>query len=70
MHTAQITTAPADRLLHHREVYGLLSLKCRTGNTARAYAARGLIRAVKLNERTFRYSEASVLALVAGKVAA
>ncbi len=62
-------TAPGDRLLTFREVNTLLGMKCRTGHTARAYAARGLIRAVRLNERVMRYSEASVRALVAGRTA-
>jgi predicted DNA-binding transcriptional regulator AlpA len=60
-------SAPADRLITFREVNSLLGLACKTGHTARAYAARGLIRAVRINERVVRFSEASVHALVAGK---
>ena len=64
------TTAPADRLLHYSEVHALLGSNCKTGHTARALAARGQIRAVRLGARTTRYSEASVLALIAGKASA
>lgn len=60
-------TTEADRLLDFRAVHALIGSKCRTGHTARALAARGQIRSVRLNERVIRYSEKSVLALVAGK---
>lgn len=56
-----------DRLLTFREVNALLGLHCRTAHTVRGYAARGLIRAVRLNGRMVRYSQASVLALIAGQ---
>lgn len=65
--STESTTAPADRLLTFREVGALLGFSCRTGHTARAYAARGQIRAVRLNERVIRYSEASVRELIAGR---
>lgn len=64
------TPAPADRLLTFREVNALLGMTCKTAHTARAFAARGLLRAVRINCRVVRYSEASVRALVAGRVAA
>ncbi len=63
-------TAQPDRLLAFHEVHALTGSTCKTGAYARQLAARGLIKCVRLNERTLRYSEASVLALVAGKVAA
>jgi hypothetical protein len=56
-----------DRLLHYSGVNHLIDSKCKTGHTARSLAARGLIRGVRLNERVIRYSEASVLALIAGR---
>ena len=63
-------SAKSDRLICFREVHALVGSACKTGHTARSLAARGLIRAVRINERVVRYSEHSVLALVAGKVAA
>jgi len=62
------TTGP-DKLVHHRRVYELIGSSCKNGATARSLANRGLIRAVKINGRVIRYSEASVFALVAGRVA-
>lgn len=59
-------TANADRLLTAQETTALLGLKCRTAHTALNYARRGLIRAVRLNARTVRFSEASVRQLIAG----
>ncbi len=56
-----------DRLVDFRRVYELLGLRCRTGHTARALAARGVIRSVRINARVLRYNEASVRAVVAGK---
>jgi hypothetical protein len=61
--------APADRLIDFRSVGELLGLRCKTGHTARALAARGQIRAVRINGRVIRYSEASVHALIAGRAA-
>lgn len=61
-----VPPAAADRLLHYRQVNELIGSTCKTGHTARALAARGLIRAVKFNARVTRYSESSVLALIAG----
>ena len=58
--------SPTDRLIHFREVHALIGSACKTGHTARALAARGQIRAVRLNERVVRYSENSVRELVAG----
>lgn len=63
-------TARPDRLLAFRDVHALTGSTCKTGAYARQLAARGLIRQVRLNERTLRYSEASVLALIRGDVAA
>ena len=57
-----------DRLIDFREVGQLLGLRCQTSHSARAYAARGQIRAVYINDRTIRYSANSVLDLVAGRV--
>ena len=69
--TAKNTSpAVADCLLDFRAVHALIGSKCKTGHTARSLAARGLIRAVRLNERVVRYGQNSVLALVAGKVSA
>lgn len=59
-----------DRLVDFRRVGELLGLRCKTGSTARALAARGQIRAVYLNSRVVRYSESSVLDLINGKAGA
>jgi hypothetical protein len=61
---------PADKLIGFREVNDLLGMECKTGHTARAFAARGQIRAVRVNSRVVRYSLSSVLELVAGREAA
>lgn len=61
-------TAQTDRLLNFRQVAALTGSACKTGHHARALAARGQIRAVRINERVIRYSEQSVLALIAGRV--
>lgn len=68
--TEFINATSADRLICFREVHALLGMKCKTGHTARALAARGQIRAVRINERVVRYSEKSVRELIAGKVSA
>jgi hypothetical protein len=60
-------TARIDKAVDFRRVNELTASKCKTGHYARALAARGQIRPIKLNSRTIRYSEASVLALIAGK---
>ncbi len=62
------TTAPADRLLTFRQVGERIGLACKTSHTARALAARGQLVAVRINERVVRFTESSVLALVAGRV--
>ena len=62
-------TPSSDRLIDFRRVYELLGLKCRTGHTARSLAKRGKIRAVYLNDRVIRYSEQSVMNLIAGTTA-
>ncbi len=62
-------TAQADRLLPFIEVNRLIGSRCRTGHTARALMRKGLIVGRKLNERVIRYSENSVLALIAGRAA-
>ncbi|AKC83435.1 hypothetical protein IMCC26134_12875 [Verrucomicrobia bacterium IMCC26134] len=62
-------TAQADRLLTFRGVYELTGNACKTGHAALRLARAGKIRAVRINERVIRYSESSVRALVAGRVA-
>lgn len=62
--------AQADRLLAFRDVHALTGSTCKTGAYARQLAARGLIKCVRLNERTLRYTESSVRQLIAGDVAA
>lgn len=57
----------SDRLLTYREVHALVGSTCKSGHYARSLAAQRLIRVVRLNSRTFRYSEQSVLALINGK---
>jgi hypothetical protein len=54
-----------DRLVDHRRVNELLGLKCKTSHTARKYANQGLIRAVRINARVVRFSENSIIALLA-----
>jgi hypothetical protein len=67
---APIDAAPtADEAIGFREVYRLLNLRCRTGHTALSYARRGMIRGIRLNARTMRYSRRSVMELIAGNVA-
>jgi hypothetical protein len=61
-------TPQGDRLLTFRQVAALTGSACKTGHHARELARRGQIRVVRINERTLRYSEQSVLALVAGRV--
>ena len=56
-----------DRLVDHRRVNELLGLKCKTSHTARNYANQGLIRAVRINARVVRFSENSIIALLAGQ---
>ena len=71
----QIHTNPSqsphatDRAIDFRAVGRLLDLRCQTSHTARALAKRGQIREVYINDRTIRYSENSVLDLIAGRVA-
>ena len=69
MRNTQITNPPSapDRLVGHRRVSELLGLKCKTSHTARSYASKGLIRAVRINARVLRFSENSVLDLIADK---
>ncbi len=54
--------------MHYKQVAALTGSDCKTGHHARELARRGQIRAVRINERVIRYSEQSVLALVAGRV--
>ena len=75
MNTKNIThdtsaSLPPDKLISFQDVNHLIGSKCRTGHTARALAAKGLIRVIRINERVLRYSEASVRELIAGKVRA
>ena len=62
-------TAQADRLLHFLVVNRLIGSRCRTGHTARDLMRKGLIKGIRINERVIRYSENSVLALIAGRAA-
>jgi len=62
------TRTQSSKLLTFRQVHELVGSTCKTGAYARQLAARGLIRVVRLNERTLRYTESSVLALVRGEV--
>ena len=66
--TSGITEAQtaSDRLLNFREVNQRLGLRCQTSHTARAFAARGQIKAVRINPRVLRYTESSVNRLVSG----
>lgn len=64
---ASLHHSAPDRLVDHRRVNELLGLKCKTSHTARIYADRGLIRAVRINARVVRFSENSIIALLAGQ---
>lgn len=64
--SSESTPAAPDKALGFRDVAARLGLATNTSHTVRALARRGLIRAIFLNGRTVRYSEASVLALIAG----
>lgn len=63
------TEPPADRLIDFRQVNALVGSKCKTSHIAIRMAAVGQIRAVRLNSRTLRYSERSVLSFIAGGTA-
>ena len=65
--SARQETPPADRLIGFRDVNRLVGSACKTSHTARNLARRGLIRAVRVNERFLRFSEASVLAFIRGQ---
>lgn len=67
MSTETNASARADRLLQFRQVNELIGSSCKTGHTARSLMLRGLIKGVRLNKRVIRYTESSVLALIAGK---
>ena len=67
MKTLLRETPPVDRLVGFRRVNELTGSNCKTSHTARALAKRGLIRAVRVNERVVRFSEASVFAFVSGQ---
>ena len=58
---------PADKLIGFREVNRLVGLACKTSHSVRNLARRGLIRQVRLNDRCLRFSENSVLQLIAGR---
>ena len=66
---ASHATAQADRLLPFIEVNRIIGSRCRTGHTARTLMRKGLIKGIRINERVIRYSENSVLALIAGRAA-
>jgi hypothetical protein len=57
-----------DRLLTFREVNEALGFNCKTSHTARNLAKRGQITAVHINERTVRFTEASVRNLISGAI--
>jgi len=57
---------PNDKLITFREVYALIGSTCKTAHSARALAKAGRIKAIHVNRRTIRYSQQSVLDLVAG----
>ena len=59
-----------DEAIDFRRVYELLGLRCKTAHTALSYARKGLIRAIRINARTIRYSKRSVVALIDGESAA
>ena len=63
------TAHQADRLLTAQDVMQRLGLKCKTSHTALILASRGSIVAVRINQRVVRFTESSVNALIAGKVA-
>lgn len=63
----ELHTPPADRLIGFRAVNEIVGSRCKTGHYALALARRGLIEAVRLNERVIRYRESSVLRLAAGE---
>lgn len=56
-----------DRLLTFREVQALIGSTCKTAHTSLSLARRGMIKAVRINERTIRYTESSVLELISGR---
>ena len=56
-----------DRLVDHRRVNELLGLKCKNSQTDPNYANQGLNRAVRINARVVRFSENSIIALLAGQ---
>ena len=57
-----------DRLINFRDVNALIGSKCKTGHMALSLARRGLIQAVRINERLIRYKESSVIQLVSGRL--
>tara|TARA_R110000822_G_scaffold163776_3_gene304020 strand:- start:268 stop:726 length:459 start_codon:yes stop_codon:yes gene_type:complete len=57
-----------NRLLTFREVNAMIGSVCKTSHPALGLARKGLIECVRINERTIRFSESSVLKLVAGKI--
>jgi hypothetical protein len=65
--TASLHLPTPDRLVDHRRVNELLGLRCKTSHTARNYAKQNLIRAVRINARVVRFSENSIIALLAGQ---
>jgi len=60
-------TPHADRLIDFRTVADLVGSRCKSAHCALRLAAKGQIRAVRINARTVRYSENSVNALISGK---
>jgi predicted GIY-YIG superfamily endonuclease len=66
--TEQTKLRQRDRLINFRDVNALIGSKCKTGHMALALARRGIIQAVRINERLIRYKESSVIELVSGRV--
>ena len=54
-----------DTLVDFREAQRMLGSRCKTSHYALSLARRGLIRAVRLNERSVKFSRRSILELIA-----
>jgi predicted DNA-binding transcriptional regulator AlpA len=64
-----VKSTATDRLLTFREVNDLLGSDCKTAHTVLEYARRGLLKQVRLSTRAYRYTESSVRALIAARMA-
>ena len=58
-------TLVEDVLVDFREAQRMLGSRCKTSHYALSLARRGLIRAVRLNERSVKFSRRSILELIA-----